>query len=71
LNVTVSRAVSTSSTVTSNRSASLSMTPWTRSSGAEAPAVTPTLATLYDLTIEEVAPTRETVTFKLPRVLTG
>ena len=29
------------------------------------------LATRYDLTIEEVAPTRETVTFKLPRVLTG
>ena len=28
------------------------------------------LATRYDLTIEEVAPTRETVTFKLPRVLT-
>ncbi len=29
------------------------------------------LATRYDLTIEEVAPTRETVSFKLPRVLTG
>ncbi|MDP1738453.1 MAG: 4-hydroxy-3-methylbut-2-enyl diphosphate reductase [Caulobacter sp.] len=29
------------------------------------------LATRYDLTIEEVAPTRETVTFKLPRVLTS
>jgi len=28
------------------------------------------LATRYDITIEDVAPTRETVTFKLPRVLT-
>jgi 4-hydroxy-3-methylbut-2-enyl diphosphate reductase len=28
-----------------------------------------TLATRYDLSVEEVAPTRETVTFKLPRVL--
>ncbi len=29
------------------------------------------LATRFDLTIEEIAPTRETVTFKLPRVLTA
>jgi acyl-coenzyme A thioesterase PaaI-like protein len=29
------------------------------------------LATRYDITIEDVAPTRETVTFKLPRVLTS
>jgi 4-hydroxy-3-methylbut-2-enyl diphosphate reductase len=28
------------------------------------------LSTRFDLTIEEVAPTRETVTFKLPRLLT-
>jgi hypothetical protein len=29
------------------------------------------LAGRYALTVEEVAPTRETVTFKLPRVLTS
>ncbi len=29
------------------------------------------LATRYEITIEDVAPTRETVTFKLPRVLTS
>ena len=29
------------------------------------------LASRYALTVEEVAPTRETVTFKLPRVLTS
>ena len=44
--------------------------------GASAPEVLvqgliDTLASRYDLTVEDVAPTRETVTFKLPRVLTS